>query len=93
MNYYVYLIICKKIDRNISYVGYTNNLKERIKLHNNSRGAKFTRGRNWILIYFRRFKTKSIAMREEYKLKKNYKLRALIKNEYLKNENFNFTTI
>ena len=32
-------------------------------------------------------------MREEYKLKKNYKLRALIKNKYLQNENFNFTTI
>ena len=93
MNYYVYLIICKNINRYISYVGYTNNLKKRIKLHNNSKGAKFTKGRYWILIYFRGFKTKSIAMKEEYKLKKNYKLRALIKNKYLQNENFNFTTI
>ena len=85
MSYYVYLLIshnCKKI---ISYVGYTNDLKKRLQLHNNSKGAKFTRGRKWKLIYKQSYKSKSFAMKEEYKLKKNYKQRNLIKKIYLNN--------
>ena len=77
--YYVYLIISKNKKRTISYVGYTNNLKRRIKLHNDSKGAKFTRGRKWTLLYSRKYANKNIAMSEEYKLKKNYKLRKKIK--------------
>ena len=30
----------------ITYVGYTNNLKKRLDLHNSGKGAKFTRGKN-----------------------------------------------
>ena len=86
--YYVYLIISKNKKRTISYVGYTNNLKNRLNLHNASKGAKFTKGRKWKLIYYKKYKSKSEAMKYEYKLKKNYILRNKIKNE-----NFNFTTI
>ena len=78
------MILTKIKDKNISYVGYTNDLKKRVLLHNNSKGAKFTRGKYWILIYKKKYKTKSLAMTEEYKLKKNYKKRNLIKNSYLK---------
>tara|TARA_B100001175_G_C19246400_1_gene512522 strand:+ start:229 stop:480 length:252 start_codon:yes stop_codon:yes gene_type:complete len=77
--YYVYLIISKNKKRTISYVGYTNNLKKRIYLHNSSKGAKFTKGRKWKLVYYKKFNKKIIAMKEEYKLKKNYKLRKKIK--------------
>ena len=77
--YYVYLIISKNKKRTISYVGYTNNLKKRIKLHNDAKGAKFTRGRKWSLLYSRKYANKNIAMSEEYKLKKDYKLRKKIK--------------
>ena len=69
----------------ISYVGYTKNLTKRLCDHNSSKGAKFTRGRKWKLIYSYLYKTKSMAMIEEYKLKKNYKRRNLLKKEYLKN--------
>ena len=93
MNFYVYLIISRRINKFISYVGYTKDLKGRIKLHNKSKGAKFTRGNKWILVYFKCFSTKSKAMKEEYKLKKNYKLRSKIKNNYLQNENFNSTAV
>ena len=93
MNFYVYLIISRRINKFISYVGYTKNLSERIKLHNISKGAKFTRGNKWILIYFKSFNSKSKAMKEEYKLKKNYKLRSKIKKNYLQNENFNTASI
>ena len=77
--YYVYLIISKNKKRTISYVGYTNNLKNRIKLHNSSKGAKFTKGRIWKLVYSEKFYKKTVAMKEEYKLKKDYKLRKKIK--------------
>ena len=84
MRFYVYLLVSTNKKGLISYVGYTNNLKNRLTLHNNSRGAKFTRGSKWKLIYKRSYNSKSIAMKEEYKLKKNYKLRKIIKENYLK---------
>ena len=55
MVYYVYLILSKKINNYTSYVGYTNNVENRIALHNSSKGAKFTRGKKWKLIYFNIF--------------------------------------
>ena len=83
MIYYVYLIISKKLNKCRSYVGYTNNINKRILLHNSSKGAKFTRGNKWKLIYVKKYYEKSTAMKEEYKLKKNYLLRNKIKNEYI----------
>ena len=77
MNYYVYILLAK--NSNISYVGYTNNLIKRIYLHNKGKGEKFTRGRKWKLAYYKRYNNKNLAMKEEYKLKKNYKLRSKIK--------------
>tara|TARA_B100000965_G_scaffold401726_1_gene426194 strand:- start:1746 stop:1997 length:252 start_codon:yes stop_codon:yes gene_type:complete len=77
--YFVYLIISKNKKRTISYVGYTNNIEKRLAKHNDSKGAKFTKGRKWKLKYFKRYTNKNIAMKEEYKLKKNYRLRNKIK--------------
>ena len=79
MKHFVYLIITHYNKRLISYVGYTNNIKKRLKLHNSSKGAKFTRGRKWKLAYYKRYDNKILAMKEEYKLKKDYKLRSKIK--------------
>ena len=83
MRYYVYLIVSKVKNRTISYVGYTNNIKKRINLHNKSKGAKFTRGKKWKLAYYKEYDNKNLAMREEYKLKKNYKLRNKIKELFI----------
>ena len=80
MTYYVYLIISKIKKKTISYVGYTKDLKKRLILHNSGKGAKFTRGRLWKLLYSKKFRSKTTAMREEYKLKKNLKLRKIIKS-------------
>ena len=82
MKYFVYLIISKNKQKYLSYVGYTNNLKKRLANHNASKGAKFTRGRKWILAYSMGYNSKSKAMSEEYKLKKNYKLRNKIKSNF-----------
>ena len=83
MKYVVYLIITSAKNKTISYVGYTNNIDKRLKLHNSGKGAKFTKGKKWKLIYSQNYKTKNRAMQEEYKLKKNYKLRKTIKNRFL----------
>ncbi len=81
--YYVYLIVTKRKNKLFSYVGYSNNISKRIKLHNSGKGAKFTKGNYWELIYKKKYKNKSVAMKEEYILKKNYKLRKLIKQKYI----------
>ena len=79
MTYFVYLIVSNlKNNKKISYVGYTIDLKKRLKLHNSGKGAKFTRGKKWKLVYYKKYDSKSTAMKEEFKLKKNYKLRKKI---------------
>jgi len=87
MSYFVYLLATKKKNKVISYVGYTNDLKKRISLHNSGKGAKFTRGSNWELIYKKKYMNKKKAMSEEYKLKKNYTLRNKIKLKFNTNKN------
>ena len=69
------MIACKNKSKLITYVGYTNNLKNRLYLHNSGKGAKFTRGRKWKLIYKEKFLTKKEAISREYYIKKNRKLR------------------
>ena len=83
MNYYVYILINSNKKPFYTYVGYTSNLNKRLILHNSSKGAKFTRGRLWKLIYKKKHKTKQEALKDEYKLKKNKKKRAKIKMHYL----------
>ena len=82
---FVYLIISTKNNRTISYVGWTKNLEKRIKLHNSGNGAKFTKGRLWKLIYYEIFTEKNNAMKREYTLKKDIKLRNLIKKNFFEN--------
>ena len=72
----------------ITYVGYTRDLKKRIVLHNSGKGAKFTRGRKWTLIYKEKFKSKNEAISREYYIKNNRTIRNKIKNE-----NISFTSL
>ena len=82
MTYFVYLIGSNRNNKLTTYVGYTNNLKNRIKLHNEGRGAKFTKGRKWKIMYYEKYTNKRKAMIREIYLKKNRKLRNQIKNKY-----------
>ncbi len=80
MSYYVYML--KSLEkRSVTYVGYTNSLKNRIKLHNAGKGAKFTRGRKWKLIYKEKLNTKNKAISREYYIKHNRLLRNKIKSK------------
>tara|TARA_B100001996_G_scaffold241390_1_gene186697 strand:+ start:135 stop:407 length:273 start_codon:yes stop_codon:yes gene_type:complete len=81
----VYLIISKKRGLYKTYVGYAKNIRKRIEAHNSNKGAKSTRGRNWKLVYKRKFKDKKLALKYEYILKKHRKLRNKIKEKYIQN--------
>jgi|TARA_B110000116_G_scaffold120356_1_gene104376 putative endonuclease len=83
MKYFVYLLISIKNNPPLTYVGYTNNLSKRLKLHNSSKGAKFTRGRKWKILFKKAYNSKSEAMKNEYVLKKDKKKRLILKNKYI----------
>ena len=80
MSYYVYMLKSQG-HKPVTYVGYTKNLKQRLIQHNSGKGAKFTRGRTWKLIYKENVKSKSKAISREYYIKKNRTLRNKIKNK------------
>lgn len=65
---YTYLLRCA--DGSL-YCGWTNHLEERVRAHNEGRGAKYTRSRRPVaLVYYEEFATKREAMRREYAIKK-----------------------
>ena len=64
----------------MTYVGYTKNLINRLHLHNSNKGAKYTKGNLWTIIYQKSFISKSNAMKYEYNLKKDAKKRLKIYN-------------
>jgi len=65
--HYFYVVACR--DESF-YAGYTNNLERRIKMHNQGKGAKYTRGRTPVeLVYYETFETKTEAMQAEYRFK------------------------
>ena len=81
MSYYVYML--KSLQKkSVTYVGYSKSLQKRIALHNSGKGAKFTRGRKWKLIYKEKFKTKRMAMSREYFIKKNRAYRKSLIQRY-----------
>ena len=82
MSFYVYML--KSLSRrSVTYVGYTNNLVKRIALHNSNKGAKFTKGRKWKLIYKEKYNSKKEAISREYYIKNIRTFRNKIKNENL----------
>ena len=81
MSYFVYIIKNIQKSKPITYVGYTKNIKKRLQLHNSGKGAKFTRGRRWKIIYTEKYLTKKEALSREYYIKKDRKFRKLIKKK------------
>lgn len=64
---YTYMVRCR--DGSL-YTGWTNHLEERIKAHNEGRGAKYTRSRGPVeLVYWEKFETRQEAMSREGKIK------------------------
>ena len=78
MTYFVYMLKCVSSDKKRTYVGFTNNLKNRLEKHNSNKGAKYTKGNKWKIIFKKKFLSKSEAMSYEYSLKKNRNKRSII---------------
>ena len=65
---YTYLLTCRD---GSFYCGWTNHLQERVKAHNEGRGAKYTKSRRPVsLAYYEVFATKEEAMKREWAIKK-----------------------
>ncbi len=82
MNYFVYILFSKL--KNKYYVGYTSNLEERLKRHN-QKSKGFTENTNdWIIVYTENFKTIEEATARELKIKSwksRLKIEALINQQ------------
>ena len=67
-NWFVYIVRCS--DDSL-YTGVSNNVDKRIATHNSGKGAKYTRARLPVnLVYSKDMETVSLAMKEEYRIKK-----------------------
>ena len=79
--YDLYILKCS--DKSL-YTGITTDLKRRITEHNStSLGAKYTRARRPVkIVYFKKFKNRSLASKEEARIKKmtREEKKILIKN-------------
>ncbi|GGI04113.1 MULTISPECIES: GIY-YIG nuclease family protein [Mammaliicoccus] len=65
--HYTYILECK--DHTL-YTGYTTDLERRLKVHNDGKGAKYTKIRRPVkLVYHETFDNKSEALKREYALK------------------------
>ncbi|MBP3634564.1 MAG: GIY-YIG nuclease family protein [Oscillospiraceae bacterium] len=68
MNWYTYMVRCR--DGSL-YTGYTNDVKQREKVHNTGKGAKYTKSRLPVsLVYYEEFADKSQALKRECAIKK-----------------------
>lgn len=64
---YTYILKCS--DGSL-YTGWTNDLERRVKVHNEGKGAKYTKSRRPVeLVYYEEFLTKEEAMKREYAIK------------------------
>ncbi|WP_053368661.1 GIY-YIG nuclease family protein [Bacillus sp. FJAT-27245] len=80
-DHYFYVLSCRD---GSYYGGYTNDLERRVRLHNEGKGAKYTRGRSPVeLVFAQAFQTKTEAMQAEYRFKQ---LSRVKKEEFLARE-------
>ena len=65
--HFVYIVEC---DDGTYYTGYTTDVKRRVKVHNEGKGAKYTRGRLPVkLRHQEEYSSRSLAMQRECEIK------------------------
>lgn len=68
MAHYVYIVLCGD---GSYYTGWTTNLEKRVRVHNQGKGAKYTRSRLPVkLLYSEEYAEKGEALRREAAIKK-----------------------
>ena len=80
-----------KCNDNSLYTGWTNDITHRLKMHNEGKGAKYTRGRGPVeLVYLEEFETKQEAMSREAKIKRlTRKVKLLLIETYQQEQKLN----
>jgi len=81
--FYTYILFSEKLNK--YYIGYSENVVERLEKHNRSHSGFTGRGIPWKLVYSEKFGTKSEAMKREKEIK-NWKNRKLIEEIISKNK-------
>ncbi len=71
MNCFVYVLGTATPNGPLTYVGWTLDVARRLDEHNAGKGARFTRGRNWVLLYQEFCESRRDAMRREWHLKRD----------------------
>jgi len=65
--HYTYIVECAD---GTYYTGYTNDLDNRVKAHNDGKGAKYTRGKGPVrVVWSKKYRCLTYAMRDEYRIK------------------------
>ncbi len=75
MTGFVYVLGSQTSSGYRTYVGWTLDLDRRLAEHNSGTGAKSTRGNAWCLLYAERLPSRIEAMRREWYLKRDRRLR------------------
>jgi putative endonuclease len=71
MDCFVYVLGTINGQRRLTYVGWTNDVARRLAQHNAGTGARFTRGRGWVLLHWERCESRRDAMSREWHLKRD----------------------
>jgi putative endonuclease len=77
---YVYVLGSARRTGYQTYIGWTINLDQRLRRHNDGAGAKATRGRCWVLLYAERYDNRREAMSREWHLKRDKAFRAMLRS-------------
>jgi putative endonuclease len=84
--FYVYLI--KSIPSRKIYVGYTHDLRKRLKEHNEKKGGKYTKNKGpFELIYYEAYKSEKDAKKRENNLKLHKKAYTQLRKRILESLN------
>ncbi len=75
MDCFVYALGAATPNGPLTYIGWTHDVARRLAQHNAGKGARFTRGRVWVLLHAEGFKSKQAAMSREWHLKRDRKFR------------------
>jgi len=86
LTFFVYILLC---DDGSFYTGSTKDLDNRVKLHMNGKGARYTKSHKpKKVVFVEFFKTRSEALKREKRIKKlshNQKHGLIIENNYSSN--------
>jgi putative endonuclease len=77
--FFVYVLGSRRKNDCRTYVGWTTDLERRLRQHNAGVGAKSSRGRKWMLLYFEGCESRREAMSREWYIKRDRKFRTTLR--------------